>query len=182
MLAQFDRAAQAFGVHFAPIEADAGIGGFVDGANQAAIGGGQAHHVAEPVFGAVQVGQGRFQRAAEEEVLFAGLGFLVGFTAAGFADEQGMHFAPGLQGGIAADFGGADVAVGEVQFPVGVFDVGDEVAHAGFEIGQADIGADAGDDHAVVLQVGADAAERIERAGDAVVQAAGALQQRLLER
>ncbi len=181
LLTQFDRAAHRFGVNFAPIEQHVGIGRLVGGANQPAIGGGQAHHITQAVFGSVNIRQPGFQRRSEQEVLFARLSFAIGFATFGSDDELGVHFFPSLQGGIAAAFVCFQVAVGEIKFPIGVFHVGHEVPHAGFEIGQANIGANAGNHHAVVLQIRADAAQRIERAGDAVVSAAGPLQQRLPE-
>ena len=70
--------------------------------------------------------------------------------------------------------------------PNRLFGVADQVADAGFEVGQADVDVDAGQQHAVELLAIAghrpdDLRERIERTGDAVELSAGTGQQRLIE-
>ena len=105
--------------------------------------------------------------------LLAGLGFLLRLAAAAAGDVQGVDPPPGFQRRVAGGDLGVEIAVGEVQIPVGVFDVAQQVADGDFEVGQLDVGVHPGDQHAVVE------AGRVVRAGDAVELDAGALQQRL---
>ena len=121
------------------------------GPNEPAIGRRKAHHVAQAIFDAEQVGEGRFHLSSEQEVLRPSLGFLVGFTTLRADAFEGFHFPPGFQSAVATNLAGIEVAVSEVQFPVGVFDVAHQVADAFFEVGQRDVVANAGDDHAVDL-------------------------------
>ena len=91
-----------------------------------------------------------------------------------------MHFPPGFQRAVAARLPRFEIAVGEVQLPVGLLRVADEIPHARLEIGQRDVGIDAGQEHAAKDWPAIDIIERIG-AGDAVVGHTRSLQQRLVE-
>ena len=56
---------------------------------------------------------------------------------------------PGHQGAIATSQFRVQVAIGEVEIPIGLFHVRDEIGDARFEISQADVGVDACQQHAV---------------------------------
>ena len=147
--ADFHAARERFAVDAGPIERHAGRRRLVARANQPAVRHRQTHDVPQPVFVAEHFGERLLHLRAEQEVLRAGLGFAVGAAAARTGAVQGGRLLPRFQRAVAAHLAGFQVAVGEVQFPVGVFQVAHQVPHAAFEIGQRLIGANAGDHHAV---------------------------------
>ena len=167
-------------MHVAPIEHDFGGGRLVDRPNQPAVGGSQTHQVAQPVFHAIQVGERLFDLAAELVVLIAGLGFLVGLAPFGLGDIQGIDLPPGLQRAVAADFRRVEGSIGVIKFPIGVFNVADQVRQVGLEIGQADVVVEPGDHHAVEAAADAGSAG-VERTVDLIEQRAAAAQQPLGE-
>ncbi len=93
-------------MHVAPIEHNFGIRRLVCRTDQPAIGGGQTHHVAQPIFGPIEIVECCFQVTPKQEVLGTRLGFLIGFAAAGADFIFGVDFFPSLQCGIAAATGG----------------------------------------------------------------------------
>ena len=150
LAAKLDAAAEGLGVDLRPVERHLGGGRLVGRPDQPPVGRRQAHDVAETGLGFVEALQGRLDGAAEEEVLFAGLGLLVGLAAGGADDIEGVNLPPGLQGAVAPDHGRVEIAVGEIEFPVGLLHVVDQVPHLGLEIGQGDVGVDPREQHAVV--------------------------------
>jgi len=91
-----------------------------------------------------------------------------------------MHLPPGFQGRVAACLASLEIAVGEVEFPVALFGVADEVADTGLEVGQRDVGVDPGQEHAAEVGPAVDVVEEVGP-GDPVVGDAGTLQERLAE-
>ncbi len=61
-----------------------------------------------------------------------------------------MDHSPGLFGAIECDFLSVVDAVGQMQVPVEVFDILDEVSDGDFEFGQRDVAVDPRDDHSLV--------------------------------
>ncbi len=173
--------------HFVPVERHAGHGRLGGGTNelsvadrqtgdepQAPLVGLHAAHAAEGVGARLLddgTPEGGLHLLFEAVVLFAGLRFLFGLTAAAPCFVQGMNAAPGFERSVACRNFGVEVAVGEVQLPVGVLHVADEITHAGLELGDVYVGVDAGNEHAV------DVAGSSARAGDAVVLNASSLHQ-----
>ena len=181
LLAEFRRPRQSLDQGLLPIERDAGGGRLVRRPDQSAVAGRDTHHVPKPVFAAVDVGERLLHLAAEEEILLAGLGLLVGLTAAGLLDIEGMDLPPGFERAVAACLTGFEVAVGEVELPVRLLGVADEISDARLELSQRDVGVDAGEQHAAEERPTVDIVERIGT-GDPVVGDASPLQERLAER
>ena len=195
LAAKFDPTDDRFVGNLVPGELDGGGDRFVGGSDQSAVAGREAHQHAEAAFGYLDATSGAEGAAAatvagagavdheaaegvlnfffEAEVLFASLGFFFGLAAASASGIEGVDATPGIEGGITGGNLGVEIAVGEVEIPVGVFDVADEIADGGLEIGKLDVGVHAGDEHAAVD------AGRESRTGDTVVPHAATLQQRV---
>ena len=144
LLAELDAAGQGLFVYVAPVEDHVGGRRLVLGPDQAAVGGGQAHQVAEPVLDPIEIGQGLLDLSAEREILIARFGFLVGLAPLRHHVGERLDLLPGRQSAVAADFGRRERPIGEIQFPIRVLHIIDEVPHAGLEVGEADVGVDTG--------------------------------------
>ena len=181
LLAKLGRPRQGLDQGLLPIERDAGGGRLVRRPDQSAVAGRDTHHVTKPVFAAVDVGERLFDLAAEEEILLAGLGLLVGLTAARLLDIEGVDLPPGFERAVAAGLAGLEIAIREVELPVRLLGVADEIADARLEFRERNVGVDAGEQDAAEERATVDVVERIGT-GDPVVGDAGPLQERLAER
>jgi len=163
-----------------PVEGNPRGGRLVRRTDEPAVARRDAHHVAEPAFAAVDVGECLLDLGAEEEILFPSLGLLVALAPPGPLDHQGMDLPPGLEGTVAARLAGLEVPVGEIQFPVRLLGVAHQVANAGLEVGQGDVGVDPGEEHAP-KDGSAEVVLEGVRSGDPVVRHARTLEERLVE-
>ena len=179
----FHAARERFAMDAGPIERHAGGRRFVRRANQLTVGHRQTHDVPQTIFVFEHIGERLLHLRAEQEVLRPGLGLAVGTAALRTCAVESSGLLPCFQRAVAAHLAGFQVAIGEVEFPIGVFEVVHQVAHAAFEVVQRLIGANTRDHHAVdrVANAGRVLFER-QRTGDAVVLSTAALQQRMRER
>ena len=195
LAAQFGPSRETFGETGFPVEDQLGLERLFGRANQATITDRQSGQQSQPTLDDVDaaratkgaaraavVGAGSVDQFAvqgvlglffEAEVLLAGLGLFFGFTAATAPLVQGMNPPPGIEGGIAGRDLGVEIAIGEVEIPVGVLDIAGEVANAQLEVGQSHIRVDAGNHHAV------DRAGLGVRSRQSIEAGAAALQQRV---
>src|SRR5262249_14502402 len=81
LLADFDAASESFAMNAGPVEGNPSRGGLVRGPDQAAIGHGNSHQVAQAIFSTIELSEGRFDLRAEQEVLRSRFGFAIGATA-----------------------------------------------------------------------------------------------------
>ena len=162
---EFGATGERFGEGHAPVEADRDDFGLFGGPKQATIGDGETQHQAEATFGDLHtggaaedttrgpaVGAGPLDELAREgvldflleaEVLLFDLGDL------GAVDIlAGLESFPGGEGAVAGFFAGVEIVIGEVEIPVGVLDVADEVADTQLEVGHRLVGVDPGQQHA----------------------------------
>ena len=116
---------------------------------------------------------GIFNFFLELEILLARRGFFLGLAAAATGHKAGMRVPPAFQGFVASRDLGIQIAIGEVEIPICIFDVAHQIADADLEFDEPDIGVDPGDHHAVVLP------RRAVCAGDLVVFGPAPLQQML---
>ena len=86
-------------------------------------------------------------------------------------DGQDAQLLPGFKGPLPRPGLGVQIAIGEEQLPIGVLHLRHELRHRRLEIGQADVGVDPRDQHAVVE------AGNVGRPGDPVEIDARTLQQ-----
>ena len=195
LAAEFRAADERLAGDLLPIELDRCRDWFVGRTNQAAVAGREADQHTESAFSdldAAAAAEGAAAaavvdaRAAEESAgqgvldvflkaieLLAGLGFFLRLAAAAARDVQGVDAPPRFERRVAGGDLGVEIAVGEVEIPVGVFDVAQQIADGDFEVGELDVGVQPSHQHAVVE------AWRVAGAGNAVELDAGALQQRL---
>ena len=124
-------AGDGFGDGVGPIEVDAGHGRLVAGADQAAVARADAHQEPQLVFVVVQVAEGLGNLRLEVEVLFAGLGLFL--TGSGTLVEPLILHPPQHQRAVAAQLGGFQVAIGQIEIPVTDLDVVQLVLHLGIQ-------------------------------------------------
>ena len=136
LAAELRRPRQRLHKRLLPVEGDAGRRRLVGRPDEPPVARREAHHVAKAIFAAIHIGEGLLHFAAEKEILLAGLGLFVGLAAPRLFHVERVNFPPRFERAIAAHLAGLEIPVGEIQLPIRLLGVADEVSHAGLEVGE----------------------------------------------
>ena len=145
LTSQFDPPGQSVDQAALPVGAVSRGDRFVGRTDDAAVVDRQSDETAESGFGGVEVGSSSLGTTLDLEIVVPRLG-LFGGRPAGIA----LDHSPGLFGTVQCDLLGVVDAIGQVEVPVQVLDVLDQVADGRLEIIQGDVVVDPRDHHTLV--------------------------------